>query len=371
MAEADSMIAATGVAGLDDILRGGLPRNYLYLVTGTPGTGKTTLAMQFLLEGVRRGETCLYVTLSESKAEIQKVADSHGWDLSKLLVDALVPSERNLSADSQLTVFNPAELELGETTQALTGAARSHQATTCRDRLAVGAAPDRAELAAVPPPGPRAQAVLQRVGLHGPDARRPDGRRRRRSPAEHRARRRRARATGESVRRRAAAACASARCAACRFAAAFTTSRSAGAGSTCFRGSSPRSTTEFPEDDLPSNVAELDPLLGGGLPAGTSTLLLGPAGTGKSTIATQFAVAAAGTRRARGDVRVRREHRHVPLALAQARPAGRQSHGGRFAHRPADRSGRAVVRRIRRRSCAARPKASTATSARKSSSSTA
>src|SRR5690242_17027609 len=106
---ADEM-APSGVDGLDDILRGGFPRNCLFLITGTPGTGKTSLAIQFLLEGVRRGERCLYVTLSETKAEMDKVARSHGWDLSKIEMQELVPSEHNLSADAQLTVFNPSEL---------------------------------------------------------------------------------------------------------------------------------------------------------------------------------------------------------------------------------------------------------------------
>ena len=75
-AEHTPPVAACGIAGLDDILRGGFPRDCLFLVSGTPGTGKTTLAMQFLLEGVRQGERCLYVTLSETRAEIAKVARS-------------------------------------------------------------------------------------------------------------------------------------------------------------------------------------------------------------------------------------------------------------------------------------------------------
>ena len=116
-----------GIHGLDDILRGGFPQNCLYLVTGTPGTGKTTLAMQFLLEGLRRGERCLYVSLSETRSEIEKVARSHGWDVSAIQMKELVPSERNLSADAQLTVFNPSELELGETTEAMIAAVNEHQ----------------------------------------------------------------------------------------------------------------------------------------------------------------------------------------------------------------------------------------------------
>src|SRR3712207_5024399 len=70
---------ATGVAGLEDILNGGLPRNRLYLIKGSPGVGKTTLALQFLREGARQGERVLYFTLSETEDEIRQVADSHGW----------------------------------------------------------------------------------------------------------------------------------------------------------------------------------------------------------------------------------------------------------------------------------------------------
>ena len=72
---------ATGIAGLDSILCGGLASHRMYLVDGTPGVGKPTLAMQFLLEGVRLGERCLYVTLSETRDELQAVAESHGWSL--------------------------------------------------------------------------------------------------------------------------------------------------------------------------------------------------------------------------------------------------------------------------------------------------
>src|SRR4051812_19335727 len=71
----------TGIAGLDSILCGGLAANRMYLVDGTPGVGKTTLAMQFLLEGARNGERCLYVTLSETRGELEDVAESHGWSL--------------------------------------------------------------------------------------------------------------------------------------------------------------------------------------------------------------------------------------------------------------------------------------------------
>lgn len=78
--------STTGVTGLDDILSGGFPANRMYLVKGDPGVGKTTLGLQYLLEGARRGETGLYITLSETRQELDEVATSHGWDLSGLHV---------------------------------------------------------------------------------------------------------------------------------------------------------------------------------------------------------------------------------------------------------------------------------------------
>ena len=103
---------ATGIGGLDNILGGGLPGPRLYLVDGTPGVGKTTMALQFLLEGVRRGERCLYVTLSETRDELEGVADSHGWSLEGLTVIELSQVEGDLAAKSHNTLFQPAEVEL-------------------------------------------------------------------------------------------------------------------------------------------------------------------------------------------------------------------------------------------------------------------
>ncbi len=102
----------TGIAGLDDVLYGGLPRDRLYLVDGNPGVGKTTLALQFLLEGVRRGEQCLYVTLSETKTELDVVAQSHGWSLDGISIIELSQIEHSLTSKSQNTLFQPAEVEL-------------------------------------------------------------------------------------------------------------------------------------------------------------------------------------------------------------------------------------------------------------------
>jgi circadian clock protein KaiC len=106
----------SGVEGLDDILNGGFPSNHLYLLEGDPGTGKTTVALQFLLEGTRAGESCLYVTLSESRRELQGVAESHGWSLDSIPIFEMTPQEEDIDPDAQYTVFHPSDVELADTT---------------------------------------------------------------------------------------------------------------------------------------------------------------------------------------------------------------------------------------------------------------
>jgi circadian clock protein KaiC len=111
--------ARTGISGLDQVLNGGLPRDHIYLVEGDPGVGKTTLALQFLLEGARAGERVLYVTLSETAQEVRLIAQSHNWSLDGLAMFELSALEAQMRAESENTVFHPSDIELTETTRAV------------------------------------------------------------------------------------------------------------------------------------------------------------------------------------------------------------------------------------------------------------
>lgn len=116
--ETVSTKAKIGVPGLDDVLVGGLARGHVYLLEGSPGTGKTTIAMAYLLEGTKAGETGLYVTLSETEGELRASATSHGWRLGDLIkVFELAPPESLLDADQQQSLLYSSDLELGETTK--------------------------------------------------------------------------------------------------------------------------------------------------------------------------------------------------------------------------------------------------------------
>lgn len=293
MTDRADAVVPSGMDGLDNILRGGFPQHCLHLVTGAPGTGKTTLAMQFLLEGMRRGERSLYVTLSESKSEIEKVARSHDWNLSRLHITELIPSEKNLSADAQLTVFSPSEMELGETTQALIAAVMEHRP----QRLVIDSL---SELRLIAQHNlryrPQVLALKQFFGGHQCTVLMLDDRTSgieddhlqsiahgvvmlEQLANQFGAERRRLRVTkmrGVSFR------------------GGFHDFAIRRGGLDIFpRLVAAEHVTDFAEIDQPSGNAQLDGLLGGGLPSGTSTLLLGPAGTGKSTVATLFSASAA------------------------------------------------------------------------------
>ncbi len=106
---------STGIPGLDNILGGGLTKERLYLLEGDPGAGKTTMALQFLIEGAKRGETVLYITLAENNVELRAVADAHGFSMEGVHVHEVIPEESLLDPSEQYTVLHPSEVELGET----------------------------------------------------------------------------------------------------------------------------------------------------------------------------------------------------------------------------------------------------------------
>src|SRR5690349_13623952 len=110
--------AATGIAGLDDVLTGGLARNRLHLLEGSPGTGKTTVALQFLMRGAAEGEAGIYITLAETEQELRDGARSHGWKISELIeIVELMPPESALDPQQHQSLLYSSDLELGETVQ--------------------------------------------------------------------------------------------------------------------------------------------------------------------------------------------------------------------------------------------------------------
>ena len=119
-------VVSSGISGLDEILRGGLPASNLYIVQGAPGSGKTTAALQFLRAGVARGERCIYVSLSQTRAELESIALSHGWTLDGIRVEELSASDSiNRAADQ--TIFQTTELRLDETRKTIESAIEDHK----------------------------------------------------------------------------------------------------------------------------------------------------------------------------------------------------------------------------------------------------
>lgn len=117
--DTEAELISSGCEGLDNVLAGGLPANHFYLIEGNPGTGKTTLALQFLLSGLAAGESVLYITLSESERELRQVAASHRWSLDKVDIFELLPMAETLKVEEQYTILHPGEVELSETVKAI------------------------------------------------------------------------------------------------------------------------------------------------------------------------------------------------------------------------------------------------------------
>ena len=286
----------TGVPGLDDVLHGGLIGGRFYLLDGNPGAGKTTLALQYLLEGIRAGERCLYVTLSETRDELIAGARSHGWSLDGIEIVELIGDERDIDGDQELTMYHPSEVELTQTTRKVLDAVERCRPAADGVRLPVRATPAGAKFPALPATDPRAETVLRRPGLHRAPARRPHGGRPRPAAAQHRAWRDLA---GPPLARLRPAR---GRCRWSSFAAAISA-----AASTTWRSERGAGDLPAPERQrTPGVVRSRRPspaALRRWTPCWAAASIaarprsVGPPGSGKSTVALQFAVAAAG----RGD----------------------------------------------------------------------
>jgi circadian clock protein KaiC len=282
----------SGVEGLDDILAGGLPRAGFYLVQGDPGSGKTTLALQFLLEGLRRGEKVFYITLSETKQELLKVARSHGWSLDKIPVLDLSAVENLLRPEAQTTVFHPSEVELTKVSQLLLDEVRKAQpARVAFDSLsefrlmAETALRYRRQLLTLKQQFAKLKSTvlllddkMDKRGVIDPhvlslthgviDMEQL-------SPAYGTSRRRLRISKLRAV----------------KFREGYHDYVIATGGLRVFpRTIAAEHHTHFRHGPVSSGIKELDALFGGGLDRGTTTLILGQAGTGKSTLALHYAV---------------------------------------------------------------------------------
>lgn len=290
----DDARVATGIQGLDDVLGGGFPRNRLYLVQGDPGVGKTTLALQYLLSGRAIGERCLYVTLSETREELVAVAGSHGWTLEGVDIYEMSAAETiAMRNDEDNTLYVPAEVELGERMQALLAEVdrvkpRRIVIDSCSELrlLAQSALRFRRQLLALKadlvkrnctilllenPTSIGGDPLLQSL-VHGVVVME------QLSPLYGSERRRMRVVKLREV----------------QFRGGFHDMTISKQGVDVFpRLVAAEHHVPFERAHVSSGVAELDALVGGGLDRGTATLLMGPAGSGKSAIAHLYAVTAA------------------------------------------------------------------------------
>lgn len=284
----------TGVPGLDEILNDGFISNRLYLLSGDPGSGKTTLALQYLQEGIQAGEMCLYITLSETKEELVAGAASHGWSLAGIEIVELVADESDLDGDSQVTMYHPAEVELTVTTKKILDAVQRFN-----PRRVVFDSLSELRLLAQSSLRYRRQILALKQFFIGRnctvlllDDQTSEGSDLQLQSIAH----------GVISLEQLAPV----------YGAARRRLRIVKFRGSDFRGGYhdfaihrggvavfPRlvaldhGVQPFERELVTSGVPELDALLGGGPDRGTSTLLMGPAGAGKSTVAMQYAVAAA------------------------------------------------------------------------------
>ena len=284
---------STGCSGLDSILTGGFPRGRLYLIEGDPGAGKTTLALQFMREGVKNGERALYITLSESRADLSHAAQSHGHSIENIEVVELLPNEGDLLPEQQYTVFHPAEVELNDRMQRIVKEVQRVRP----ERLVIDALSELRMLAKDPLRYRRQILSLKDfmadqqctvLLLDDRSSRDPDLQLHSivhgvvsmdKVPREYGKTRRQL----EIVKLRGTA-----------YLEGFHDYAIVTGGVVVFpRLVAADSRSEQPPEAVSSGIVELDALTGGGLDRGTSTLFIGPAGCGKTSLAVQWATTAA------------------------------------------------------------------------------
>ena len=294
MPASQSALCITGISGLDYILHGGFPRHHLYMIQGDPGVGKTTLALQFLQSGAMLGEKALYITLSETKEELEAVAESHSWNLDGIEILELTAADEDGMIESPNTLFHPSEVELMQTVRLV----QDRIDRTAPDRVVIDSLSEfrllahdalhyRRQMLAFKHYFARKGATVLFLEDRGPGE-------------------------PEQLVQSIAHGVISLK----RQVSDFGTERrqlsvvkmrgmqyeSGAHDYTIVTGGiqifprikvSSRPAMQIPMTLLPSGISELDDLLGGGMQRGTGSLLIGPAGAGKSSIATQYASCAA------------------------------------------------------------------------------
>jgi len=319
---------STGVEGLDSILCGGFPADCFYLIQGDPGSGKTTLALQFLFEGMKRGESGLYITLSETKRELLRVAHSHGWSLERIPLVEWSAIESMLRPEAQNTVFHPSEMELTKVAALLLQKAGERKPVrVVFDSLSEFRLIAETELRY------RRQLLnlKQAFAQHGSTVLLLDDKMSGNSSGidphvlslthgviemeqlspDYGTSRRRLRV----LKMRGV-----------KFREGYHDYSILTGGLKVFpRVVAAEHHTAFKRESVSSGINELDELFGGGPDRGTTTLIMGPAGTGKSTMALQYAAAMA-RRGERSTIFAFDETRGVMLARAEALGLGLQEH---------------------------------------------
>jgi circadian clock protein KaiC len=286
-------LVATGNKGLDKVLLGGLSAERLYLIEGDPGSGKTTLAMQFLLEGVKLGESCLYVTLSESEEELIDSAASHGWSLEGIRIVEIIAAEGSLKPDVRYTMYHPSEVELGETIKAVIAEAEQSKPS----RLVFDSLSELRLLAQNPLRYRRQVLALKQffarqhcTVLFIDDKTGDVGDTHLHSIAHGVISLERKSLDYGAMRRRLQIMKLRGR----EFRAGYHDFKIIHGGVEVYpRLVAAEHLKAYPRGVVLSGIPSLDALLGGGLSRGTSTLILGPAGAGKSTLSSQYAIQAA------------------------------------------------------------------------------